>query len=66
MGWLYPASESVDSVWLYKVGRGWMYMKTSDFPFMWDASTSDWVYYSMRNSQSSLYEYANTAWVTLD
>ena len=66
LGWLYPASETLDATWLYRDGRGWMYMKTSDFPHMWDASTNNWVYYAEQNGQPSLYEYANSAWLTLD
>ena len=59
-------SETLDATWLYRDGRGWMYMKTSDFPHMWDASTNNWVYYAEQNGQPSLYEYANRRWLTLD
>ncbi|MBP52510.1 MAG: hypothetical protein CMI27_05140 [Opitutae bacterium] len=66
MGWLYSVSSGTEGVWLYMVGRGWLFTGISYFPFLYDDSSGNWVYYALHQDKPSFYEYTTGSWAALE
>jgi uncharacterized repeat protein (TIGR02543 family) len=51
--------------WFYTDGRGWMYTKSSIYPYFYDHSTKGWMYFQSGHQTPRFYHYGTKTWMNL-
>jgi hypothetical protein len=51
--------------WFYTDGRGWMYTRSSIYPYFYDHSTKGWMYFQSGHQTPRFYHYGTKTWMNL-
>ena len=52
--------------WFYHPGRGWMWTTFSAYPYFYDATDKDWIYFHSGNEKPKFYRYKTKTWLTIE
>ena len=52
--------------WFYLPNRGWLWTNSQTYPFFYDASSSNWVYFESGNEKPRFYHYGTKSWMDLE
>lgn len=52
--------------WFYYPGRGWMWTNGKAYPYFYDATDKDWMYFMSGNDKPKFYSYKTSTWLILD
>lgn len=52
--------------WFYNPSRGWMWTNLSAYPYFYDATDKDWMYFQPGNDKPKFYRYKTKTWLTVD
>ena len=52
--------------WFYLPSRGWMWTNRQAYPYFYDASDKDWMYFQTGNDKPKFYHYGKKLWLTLE
>jgi hypothetical protein len=52
--------------WFYHPSRGWMWTNLSAYPYFYDATDKDWMYFQSGNDKPKFYRYKTKTWLTVD
>ena len=67
LGWLYRVGSTTESTWLWRSGQGWLWTSDRSFPFLYSASSSNWLYLRPGSEKPlAFYDFALERWVTED
>ena len=67
LGWLYRVGSTTESTWLWRSGQGWVWTSERSFPFLYSASSSNWLYLRPDSGKPlAFYDFALERWVTED
>jgi hypothetical protein len=63
------ATESSDTHytegWFYNPSRGWMWTDSTAYPYFYDATDKDWMYFQSGNDKPKFYRYKTKTWLTV-
>ena len=65
LGWLYRSSLTTDSIWLWQAKLGWTWTSRNTFPYFYEYSSSEWIYYDKDSSTLRFYNYGTESWFEL-
>jgi hypothetical protein len=58
--------SQAEGLWLWKRGLGWLWTADDIYPFMYIASTGNWLYFYGQHMGTQLfYDYESKKWTTL-
>ena len=64
-GWLYREGDSMLSTWFYDGTLQWLWTSLNHYPYLYNAETSDWMYYLAEDPESrKFYDYATQSWIS--
>ena len=64
-GWLYREGDSMLSTWFYDGTLQWLWTSLNHYPYLYNAETSDWMYYLAEEPESrKFYDYATQSWIS--
>ena len=66
LGWLYRSSLTTDSIWHWQAKLGWMWTSRNAFPYFYEYSSSEWIYYDKDSSTLRFYNYGTESWFELN
>ena len=52
--------------WFYHPSRGWMWTDRSAYPYFYDATDKDWMYFQSGNDKPKFYRYKTKTWLTVE
>jgi hypothetical protein len=52
--------------WFYLPSRGWMWTNREAYPYFYDATDNDWMYFQTGEEKPKFYRYKTKAWLTVD
>jgi F0F1-type ATP synthase membrane subunit b/b' len=52
--------------WFYHPSRGWMWTDLSAYPYFYDATDKDWMYFQSGNDKPKFYRYKTKTWLTVE
>jgi hypothetical protein len=52
--------------WFYHPSRGWMWTDRLAYPYFYDATDKDWMYFQSGNEKPKFYRYKTKTWLTVD
>ena len=52
--------------WFYIPEQGWMWTHNEVYPWIYDANSSDWMYFKSGHKQPRFYHYKSKRWMHLD
>jgi predicted outer membrane repeat protein len=65
-GWLYREGDSMLSTWFYDGTLQWLWTSIDHYPYLYNAETSDWMYYLAEDPESrKFYDYATQSWISV-
>gem|GEM_PF-2110261 len=65
--WLYLSESSDGSIWLWSKVLGWLWTKSTAFPYCFSNSTGGWLYLDFQNSESlRYYNFKSENWTEFD
>jgi hypothetical protein len=66
LGWVFPVRSPTQGLWLWKEGIGWLWTADGIYPFMFKASSGNWLYfYGQHKGTRLFYDYGSKKWTTL-
>ena len=60
LGWLYSHSDSSTSLWLWSSDKGWLWTKNGIYPFLYQNTTSNWLYFMVKKDGVTYFYDYNT------
>jgi uncharacterized repeat protein (TIGR02543 family) len=67
LGWIYPASVTENSLWIWSPGMGWLWIDAERYldSFAWSANEENWLYFNFESTSIlRFYSYNNSRWTT--
>jgi predicted outer membrane repeat protein len=52
--------------WFYNPSRGWMWTNREAYPYFYDATDKDWIYFQSGNDKPKFYRYKTKTWLTVE
>jgi hypothetical protein len=52
--------------WFYHPSRGWMWTDRSAYPYFYDTTDKDWMYFQSGNDKPKFYRYKTKTWLTVE
>ena len=52
--------------WFYHPSRGWMWTDRLAYPYFYDATDKDWMYFQSGNDKPKFYRYKTKTWLTVE
>ena len=52
--------------WFYHPSRGWMWTDSTAYPYFYDATDKDWMYFQSGNDKPKFYRYKTKTWLTVE
>ena len=52
--------------WFYLPGRGWLFTNKNAYPYLYDDSSSSWLYFQSGGDLPRFYHYGTQAWMTME
>ena len=52
--------------WFYHPSRGWMWTDRLAYPYFYDATDKDWMYFQSGNEKPKFYRYKTKTWLTVE
>ena len=60
-----PATHYTEG-WFYNPSRGWMWTNRDAYPYFYDATDKDWMYFQSGNEKPKFYRYKTKTWLTVE
>jgi hypothetical protein len=60
-----PATHYTEG-WFYHPSRGWMWTNREAYPYFYDATDKDWMYFQSGNDKPKFYRYKTKTWLTVE
>lgn len=52
--------------WFYNPSRGWMWTNRDAYPYFYDTTDKDWMYFKSGNDKPKFYRYKTKTWLTVE
>lgn len=62
LGWIYIAGVSPSNFWFYSNTLGWVWTKSSIYPYLYSASENGWIYFESGENSASYYSFQSNSW----
>ena len=67
LGWIYPASVTENSLWIWSPRMGWLWIDAEKYldSLAWSANEENWLYFNFESTSTlRFYSYNNSRWTT--